>query len=380
MNYQNKRKIKVLYVLSTLERTGPTSQLLNIIKNLDSDIFIAKVITLSPEVPDSNWKNYKSCNIDLESLGLGRVYGWLITKKLMKKKLKEYKPDVIHTQGYRADKLFSGISTNLPRVLTQRNYPWDDYRMQYGLLVGSYMAYSHVQAIRKCTVPIACAKNIADKMKLRHSLSQVRYIQNGVDLNKFYPPSKAEKEKLREKYKIPQNQRVFLVLGKLLPRKNNEIILEVFLKEKPKDALLVVAGDGKEMYKLQQLKGAFPDIVLLGRVRNPEEWLKLSDYLVSSSLSEGLPNTVLEAMATGLPVILSNIEPHKEFFKNNYPFFFSPDQPNELRDCIRNIMLADYNDLSCQMKRIIITNFSSQVNSLSYQKIYQELCQRKFDE
>jgi glycosyltransferase involved in cell wall biosynthesis len=91
------------------------------------------------------------------------------------------------------------------------------------------------------------------------------------------------------------------------------LIIEAFNSySKKKKGSLVVLGDGSEMSELRSLSKENDNIHLLGNVTNVLDYLLASDYFISSSFSEGLPNTVLEALSTGLATILSDIPSHLE--------------------------------------------------------------------
>ena len=69
------------------------------------------------------------------------------------------------------------------------------------------------------------------------------------------------------------------------------------------------------MEDLKKLAGNDSRIKFIGRVPSPIKYLRISDYFVSASLSEGLPLAVMEGMGCGLPAILSNIDSHFEMKK-----------------------------------------------------------------
>jgi glycosyltransferase involved in cell wall biosynthesis len=62
----------------------------------------------------------------------------------------------------------------------------------------------------------------------------------------------------------------------------------------------------------KQLASQYSNISLKGKVIDVDEYLEAADCFVSASLSEGLPNSVIEALAWGLPIILSDIPEHRE--------------------------------------------------------------------
>src|SRR5690606_9558118 len=100
----------ILYIVSTLKRSGPTNQLFNIIIYLDRSVFEPVLITLSPEPEDSRWQDYQSLGVQMHSLNLSRLGGLFFAKSNLEKLIKKIQPDLIHTQGIRADFLISKLN------------------------------------------------------------------------------------------------------------------------------------------------------------------------------------------------------------------------------------------------------------------------------
>ena len=292
---------KILFIVSTLKCTGPTNQLYNIINNLNRGKFEPHLITLSSEPKDSRWGDYETLGVKLYSLNLSRLRGAFLAKYYLSQLLDQIKPDLIHTQGIRADSLLSSLCIDVPWFLTARNFPWHDYPMKFGRLKGALMAKKHLATMQVCNHVAACSKTIADQLS-HHEIKAVA-IQNGVDLPNGNP---ANSEALSD-----LDRPIFVSVGSLIPRKNMQLVIEAFgCYSSEKKGSLVILGDGPQFNDLCSLDS--DHVHLLGNVANVSDYLSASDYFISASLSEGLPNTVLEALAAELPVILSNIPSHVE--------------------------------------------------------------------
>src|SRR5690554_5345172 len=118
---------KILYVVSTLKSSGPTNQLFNVINHLDRSQYEPHLITLSPEPADSRWKKFQDIKVKLFSLNLSRVKGMLFAKTELRKIIKIIRPDIMRTQGIRADAIVSSLEMKIPHVATIRNFAPDDY-------------------------------------------------------------------------------------------------------------------------------------------------------------------------------------------------------------------------------------------------------------
>jgi len=365
--------IKIAYIVSTLRTAGPTNQLLNIISNLDKQTFKPYIITLSSEPAESMIRSFENIRIDIYSLHLSRIMGLIFGKRRLIKLVREIQPDIIHSQGIRPDLMVSAIH-NIPKIATIRNYPFDDNPAKFGKLKGGFMAKTHFKTIEKGEHIIACSNSLSNKFSEQHNI-QLPTIQNGVNTNKFFPLEKNKKGMLRKKLGLAANSFVCVTSGGLIQRKNTESLISGFKKARLTNSQLLIAGDGPELDKLSQLAQNNNSIKFLGSIDNVNEYLQASDIFISASFAEGLPNSVLEAMACGLPLLLSDIDPHKELVPErfSYDVFFNPTETSQLAELINQFPLADHNKVSNQILEYCLANFSAKAMSIKYQKLYKEV-------
>lgn len=110
------------------------------------------------------------------------------------------------------------------------------------------------------------------------------------------------------KYKNRKGPLKIINVGSLNTRKNQSMIIESLSNLKD-DSELTILGEGHYMRKLEQLskeKKMKHRVHLIGKVKNVNDYLAKSDCFVLSSNTEGFPNALLEAMASGLPSISTN--------------------------------------------------------------------------
>jgi glycosyltransferase involved in cell wall biosynthesis len=141
---------------------------------------------------------------------------------------------------------------------------------------------------------------------------RITYIPNGVDTELFKPSN--DKKILRRKFGIPEEHLIFLSLGRLTEAKQPQKLIDVFsvIEKDIEDVSLVIAGEGELLEKTKRLvkQKKLKDVIFLGYVDHEKEAPDLyacSDYYIMTSMYEGLPLTLLEAMASGLPCIVSDI-------------------------------------------------------------------------
>jgi len=138
---------------------------------------------------------------------------------------------------------------------------------------------------------------------------EIKYIPNGVDTNKFKP--RPNKEALREYFGLPKDHIVLIWVGKSITVKQPKKMIEVFsiLRKKIEKVTLIMVGDEKLPEILNDL-GEEPRNLFFTGLVSQEVLAKLyasSDCIINSSISEGQPLTILEALASELPPIVSNI-------------------------------------------------------------------------
>jgi glycosyltransferase involved in cell wall biosynthesis len=134
-------------------------------------------------------------------------------------------------------------------------------------------------------------------------------VPNGVDTTIFHP---RERSVAREHLQLDARAPLVLVVGHLIPRKDPLLALEAFARGAPQDAHLVFVGRG--MLE-EELRGEIANRGLLARVslageRSPAElahWYAAADLVLLTSRREGRPNVVLEALASGRPVLATDV-------------------------------------------------------------------------
>lgn len=307
-------------------------------------------------------------DIKVESLGLSRLKGLLLAGHMLVKKVAEIDPGLIHTHGIRADMLNASVLRGYPSLCTAHNYPYADYPSKFGKLRGRFMAGRHMTAFRQLNV-IGCSLAIQRQL-MAHGIS-AGVVQNGVDTLKFQPVCSTRKKALRQNLGLKENTNLFVSVGSLIPRKDMTTLIEAFVKSTLGDlATLVILGDGPQMTSLKSKSDA--NVHLLGNISSVDDFLSAADVFVSCALSEGLPNTVLEAMACGLPCLLSDIQPHRELFGGEGQYFPAGDVA-ALAQLINSSLIKENQELGLRSRQIIEESFSALRMTQGYTEIYKTL-------
>lgn len=328
------KKYKIAYVVSDLKRVGPSNQTLNIIKNSkyrkDS-----MVITLFTEQSDTMIDEYQKEKIVIECLNLNRITFMINGKSLLKKKLNEYNINLVHSYGVKPDCLCQKVCSKLDikHIITLRNYPKEDILTRMNFIKGRIALHNHLKALLKCKNVVCCSKSICDMMSKDYPNHSFSYVQNGVDIDKYQKVDSKEKNELRKKYQIDNDKTVYISTGSFIKRKRIDETVDGFLKSSVNNGLLLLLGNGELFDGIKIKYKDNSNVIFIGKTDKVKEYLQLSDVFISSSESEGLPNSVLEAIACGLPIILSNIPQHKEII-------------DELKNVGKCYQLGNINELS----------------------------------
>jgi len=144
----------------------------------------------------------------------------------------------------------------------------------------------------------------------------------GIDLDKFTPHTPEEKKVLRKKNGYSDEDFILIYVAELNLNKHQDLIIDVIavLKNKiPNIKLLLVGkGDMQSKYKGQANRlNIEKHVDFLGYRKDVPLLMKIADVAVSASRREGLPVNVMEAMATGLPLVVTNCRGNRDLVKNN---------------------------------------------------------------
>lgn len=362
--------LEAIYLISRARITGPTNQALNILKGMKMNGEVnMTLVTLLPELErDSRLNDFVVNGINVVQLMPQKSNVWK-SISLLNDYIKNNNIDVVHSTGYQADFVNGMLSVKVKKVTTQRCHP-KEIAEKKPKFMRPFLEWGHLKIIKRLDEIVACSLSLQNVFKDEFGM-KILAVQNGVDTNRFFPLPVAEKEHLREQLGIEKGKRVFLVLGSLSARKNVGIIIQAFQHSKINNYKLLIVGPGPERQALEKMTEGNSDIIFTGITSTPLKYLQAADILVSSSLNEGLPNTVLEAMACGLPTILSDIGPHIELI--DQPFLgliFKKKEEYSLIDALETSQAWEIESMRGKIRKYAEDNHSIQSLARKYNEIY----------
>lgn len=372
-----KQRVTIAYVVSTLKRVGPTNQTLNIIKNsiYKNDSI---VITLFNENPNDTMVDlYKKNNIKVICLNLNKKL-FIFQMSKIKKILKEINPSIVHTYGIIPDCLISKIHTkrtSWKHLITLRNFPREDILTRMGFFKGHLALCLHSHAIKNSENVVCCSKTIANKMNDLYKTNRYMYIQNGVDIELYKDNEVSINSEIRNSFNISNDKIVFLSTNSFIPRKRIDETIQLFNSLPEDNKLLILAGEGPLYSSIYDENISSTNIKFVGKISNVSDYLNISDYFISSSESEGLPNSVLEAIACGTPIIVSDIPQHKEIFDElgEVGIIY---QLGNINDCVQKYKKynsENYNVYKKNCSKIYSSPFTMKNMSENYVKLYEKI-------
>lgn len=208
---------------------------------------------------------------------------------------------------------------------------------------------------------------LANKKKFKaHKVELVHGV--GIDFKKFQPQTDQIKVELRNKYSYNPDDFILIYVGELSYRKHQDTLIRMveILKEDIPNLKLLLVGKGdyyNEYFRLIDSLELDNFVHLLGYRRDVPELMLLSDIAVSSSRQEGLPVNVMEAMAVGLPLVVSNCRGNRDLVVDGINGFIVNDEPTEFRDSILKL------EQDKNLMRKISSNNLKYINELSSEKI-----------
>ena len=202
---------------------------------------------------------------------------------------------------------------------------------------------------------MVCNSRLTEQHFYNHGFGdKVRYIPNGVDVDSYKPIGVKEKKRLRQHYDIPLDQNVLLYTGAFSRRKNILFLFDVLriLNDIQNDYILFLLGPRKrpeyvaldddyldEMDQYIHEYGIEKDIIFDSFQDRNASVYQLADVYVSASLAEGMPNSMLEAMACGLPVVALDVDGNLKTLvqAGENGFLVEKTNPNEFAQSILTI-------------------------------------------
>ncbi len=215
-------------------------------------------------------------------------------------------------------------------------------------------------------------------------LERVRVIPNGVDTQRFSPRPDI-RPSLRKQFGLPAESFVVGSVGRMVPIKDQSTLLKAaeILALRGEDIRVLLVGSGPELIRLQRYvessAGLSGRVLFVGSTDHVPELLNVMDVFVLPSICEGMSNTLLEAMASGLPVVATRVGGNPEVVEEDRSgWLFLPGDVEDLAGRLQR--LACHREVGCKLgaaaRQRAIEHFSLERMLEDYRNLYLELADR----
>ena len=321
------KQIKVLRVITRLNIGGPSIQAVSLTTRLKAFGYESLLVhgTLSSGEGDMG---YLLAQADVEALKISNLQRAVNLKAdlgaayRLYKILRDFQPDIIHTHTAKAGALgrlvtvfynwTRGRQHSVRIVHTYHGHVFDGYFGKRATAV--FLALERWLA-RWTDRIIAISPRIADEIGRRYAIGrpdQVCSIRLGFDLAPFVGIDDSQRRASREQLDVPNDTLVITTVGRLTEIKKHDLFLEmaqkVFLSRQ--DVLFLIVGDGELREELESMAGVLglkAVVRFLGWRQDLSTIYAASDLFVLTSRNEGTPVALIEAMASGLPGVSTDV-------------------------------------------------------------------------
>ncbi len=316
----------------------------------------------------------------------------------LRKIIRKHKPDIVHTHTSKPGTLgrLAAFHENVPVILhTFHGHAFHSY---FGKLKTNFFIQVERYLAKISTKIIAISKTqkeeLSDTYKICDS-SKIEIVPLGLDLNKFIDDSGSRRIEFRDKYGIETEEVAIGIIGRLVPIKNHEFLIEVIKLIQPKlnkKIRVIVVGDGhtKEALfsKLKQLNisyNYYPDSIkpelftFTSWIDNMESVYPGLDIVCLTSINEGTPVSLIEAQASSKAIVTTNVGGVKDILLENISGFITEvgDSSTFSESLLK---LIENEELRKQMgekgREFVIDQFDKQRMAMSMTNLYTQLLKK----
>lgn len=305
--------MRVAFLITSLAAGGAELMLVRLLENIDRQRFEPYVISLTDAGDLADRIN--NLGIGVLELHMPRGRPYISALLPLVRFLRQWRPSVLHTWMYHSDLFGSVAATLVGRIPVIWCVRASSYEHGYvspltRLTVRVAALISHFAPARV----VSCSRTaMRDHIRIGYRADKFVVIPNGFDLDRFRPDPVARKA-VREELLVPEEAQLVGFVARFDPLKDHVGFLQaaaLLLKVYPHVRFLLAGADvhegNRELLEAINHAGLAPVVYLLGKRTDVHRLMAALDVLVSASLSEGFPNVVAEAMACGVPCVVTDV-------------------------------------------------------------------------
>jgi sugar transferase (PEP-CTERM/EpsH1 system associated) len=366
--------LRIMHVVNYLRRGGMEFGILKLMAGLGSENFEHRFCT-TRKFDDDFVRAYGLERMLDVAAGNGKGLQFPLFR--LKKIFQHYRPHIVHTRNWGAlEAVPAARLAGVPIVIhSEHGYEVGNLRglpMRQRLF--RKMAYSMTDVVFTVT------RELRD-FHARQSWTdpeRVRVVYNGVDTDRFTPNAQT-RARVRRELGIAQTTCLIGSVGRMVPIKDYGTFLRAAdqLRTRGADLSVLLVGSGPELDSLKRHAGAIESlrgrVHFLGASDQVPDVLNAMDVFVLPSLGEGMSNTILEAMASGLPVVVTDVGGNPEVVGDqNSGLLFDPGDAVALAQALAGLVdqpeLRQTSGLSARERAV--TKFSLRSMMERYKELY----------
>lgn len=285
------------------------------------------------------------------------------------------RPDLVHTHNLVAQihGAPAARSLGIPVVHTKHGRSVTSFRRAPFLRRIVYGMASRVAVVSRET---------GESFRLRTGLGpeRVEVIYNGIRSGDF---GRADRAEARRGLGLPEGATVFGSVSRLDPVKNHPLMLEAFARVRGEDAaFFLVAGDGPERGRIEGIVrrlGIEDSVVMAGYREDVDACLAAMDLFLQPSSEEGLSLTILEAAASGTPVVASRVGGNPEIIEDGVSgVLVEPGDVDALEAAMKEFLARPgrFEEMAAAAERIVAERFSLAAMERGYRELYRSVLGR----
>lgn len=374
--YLKKEKTRILYVITSLNGGGAEAMLFKLIKEIDKSEFEIAVISLLDKGIYGQELEEKF-GVDLLALELNKPINLMKKLRVIIKYFKD--SHLVHSWMYHAN-LFSYIFS----LISKRKLIWGVHHNNFSIKSNKLTTVLIIKISKLISSRIDKVIYCGDEVKNNHlnygfSSQNAITIFNGFETEKF---NSLQAIDLHDIFNLSSDTKIFVHVGRWDVLKGYNVLLEAFSLLKPekyKVKLLLIGkgitSDNLELINLIKKFKVQDRVTLLGRREDVPILMPSADYFISSSLSEGFPNVIGEAMLSETICVATDTG-DAELLLNNYGFISKVNDPVDLSrkiECALNLNKEEYFFKAKEARKMIIQNYSLQKITRLHMGLYKQV-------
>jgi glycosyltransferase involved in cell wall biosynthesis len=298
--------LRVLQLSAPLALAGAERVMLNFLQNYDAGALSVRVASyLNHQRLDNSF----TAELERQGIGCDKIpigntsLAWQVRQTV--DAIKRHGIDVLHTHGYRSDfvGLISARVAGVPIVSTVHGWT------PVSLKLRGYQALDRFCLKRFDAVVCVSTLLHQEFARLGVRADRLVYLPNAVTVPQRIPGAR---EVARRLLGIAPEEKIIVAVGRLSPEKGLDLLLEAFARQfgSGRGVRLMLVGDGPDLARLKSLAGRLglqERVVFAGFCSQVADYYAAADLFVMSSHTEGFPMSLLEAMAWGLPALVTAV-------------------------------------------------------------------------